>query len=281
MITVNALSRLRELVRDARAAGKTIGFLPTMGALHEGHLSLLRLARSECGFCVVSIFVNPLQFAPGEDFTRYPRTPEKDAALLDSAGADLLYLPNPETFYPPDFSTSVDVTGVSEAGEGRVRPGHFRGVATVVTKLFLQVLPDAAYFGRKDLQQIAVIRRLIRDLDFPIRLSAGETIREADGLAASSRNAYLSAAERESAGALSRALFAARRRAREGVSDANALARAVRADLEAAGLDVNYVEVVDPETMRALPAVKPGCALAAAVRVGKTRLIDNVTLLDA
>ena len=281
MITVEALPHLRELVREARAGGKTIGFLPTMGALHEGHLSLLRLARSECGFCVVSIFVNPLQFAPGEDFTRYPRTPEKDAALLDSAGADLLYLPNPETFYPPDFSTSVDVAGVSEAGEGRVRPGHFRGVATVVTKLFLQVLPDAAYFGRKDLQQIAVIRRLIRDLDFPIRLSAGETIREADGLAASSRNAYLSAAERERAAALPRALFAARKQAREGVSDANALERAVRADLEAAGLEVNYVEVVDPETMRALSAVKPGCALAAAVRVGKTRLIDNVTLLDA
>ncbi len=280
METVRDLALLKSLIRDARAEGKTIGFLPTMGALHEGHLSLLRLARSECGFAAVSIFVNPLQFGPGEDFARYPRTPEKDGVLLEAAGADLLYLPNPDTFYPPGFSTSVEVAGVPEGGEGQVRPGHFGGVATVVTKLFLQVVPDVAYFGRKDLQQIAVIRRLIRDLDFGIRISVGETIREADGLAMSSRNAYLSPAERERVGAFPRALFSARDRAKQGLSDAGDLTRAVRSDLMAAGLEVDYAEVVDPDTMRPLSAVNPGCALVAAVRVGKTRLIDNVLLLD-
>jgi pantoate--beta-alanine ligase len=275
--TVTDLPGLRELVGRARSEGKTIGLVPTMGALHDGHLSLVRAARSECGFVVVSIFVNPLQFAPGEDLQRYPRSPEKDRELLEEAGADLVYLPDAARFYPGDFSTSVEVGEVSSGGEGASRPGHFRGVATVVAKLFLHVQPDAAYFGRKDLQQTAVVRRMIRDLDFPIRLSVRDTVREPDGLAMSSRNAYLSAEERARASAFPRALQEAARTASAG-GDARALEAAVRGTLEQKGFQVDYVQVVDPETMRPAGSVFPGTALAAAIRLGKTRLIDNVLL---
>jgi pantoate--beta-alanine ligase len=278
MITVQELPDLRELIRNARARGATIGLVPTMGALHEGHLSLVRLARHECGFTVVSIFVNPLQFGPGEDLARYPRRPQEDAALAEREGADLLYLPSTEAFYPPAFSTAVEVREVSDGGEGSLRPGHFRGVATVVAKLFLQVQPDTAFFGRKDLQQLAVIRRLVRDLDFPLRIVAGETVREPDGLALSSRNSYLLPEERRHASLFPRVLFAARDRAAAGQTDARELARHTREELERAGFTIDYVEVVDPETMRPVERVSPGTALAAAIRVGKTRLIDNVLL---
>jgi pantoate--beta-alanine ligase len=247
-----------------------------MGALHEGHLSLLRLARAEAGFVVVSIFVNPLQFGPNEDFTRYPRREREDLAMLSREAVDISYLPAASELYPPDFSTSVEVGGVTEGGEGEARPGHFHGVATVVAKLFLRVAPDVAVFGRKDLQQVAVIRRMIRDLDFPIRLVVGETVREADGLAMSSRNAYLSSEDRLVAAALPRALFAARDAAASGERDAGALAENVRRQLEEAGLRVDYVQLVDADTMRPLELALPGAAIAAAVRVGKTRLIDNV-----
>src|SRR5262245_56124998 len=251
-----------------------------MGALHEGHRSLMRLARLENDFVVASIFVNPLQFAPGEDFARYPRMPEKDASALEAEGVDLLYRPEPSAFYPPDFSTSVEVREVTEGGEGAKRPGHFRGVATVVAKLFLQVEPDAAYFGRKDLQQVAVIRRMARDLDFPVRIVVGETVREPDGLALSSRNAYLSTEERALAASLPRALFAARDAAAAGKRDARTLEAETRRRLEGAGLVVDYVEVVDPDSMRRLEEAAAGSAIAAAVRVGKTRLIDNVLVPD-
>jgi pantoate--beta-alanine ligase len=250
-----------------------------MGALHEGHLSLVRRAKQEAGFAVVSIFVNPLQFAPQDDLARYPRSPRKDAELLESAGADLLYLPDEKAFYAPGHSTSVEVAGVTEGGEGEARPGHFRGVATVVAKLFLQVTPDVVVFGRKDLQQVAVIRRMIRDLDFPIRLVVGDTVREEDGLALSSRNVYLSKEERRQAAALPRALFAARELAASGAGDPNLLERVTRDALEDAGFEVDYVQVVEPENMRPLERLAPGATIAAAVRVGKTRLIDNVPLL--
>ncbi len=276
MKTVKDVSSLRALVHEARSSGRSIGFVPTMGALHDGHLSLLRLARKECGFIVASIFVNPMQFAPGEDFERYPRRESEDAAKLESAGADLLYIPDAGDFYPPDFSTAIDVGGVSEGGEGAARPGHFRGVATVVAKLFLQVQPDAAFFGQKDLQQAAVIRRMARDLDFPIRIEVGPTVREPDGLALSSRNAYLSPEERRMASGFPRALFAARDRAAAGAAGARALERETREELERAGFTVDYVEVVDPGTMRRTDRAEAGTALAAAVRIGKTRLIDNV-----
>lgn len=278
MKTVHSLRELHAELATARNGGKTIGFVPTMGALHEGHLSLVRRAKKECGIAAVSIFVNPLQFGPGEDFTRYPRRPEEDAVLLASAGADLLYAPRSDGFFPPGFSTAVEVSGVTEGGEGAMRPGHFRGVATIVARLFLQVAPDAAYFGRKDLQQVAVVRRMVRDLDFPIRVVACETVRNPDGLAMSSRNAYLSAEERARAAALSRALFAARDRAAAGEKETDALERQTRLALEAEGLSVDYVQAVDAETMERAARVAPGVALTAGVRLGKTRLIDNVLL---
>ena len=278
MKTVHSLRELRAELATARSAGETVGFVPTMGALHEGHLSLVRRAKKECGIAAVSIFVNPLQFGPGEDFARYPRHPEQDAALLASAGADLLYAPRSDDFFPSGFSTAVEVSGVTEGGEGAVRPGHFRGVTTIVARLFLQVAPDAAYFGRKDLQQIAVVRRMVRDLDFPIRIVACEIMRDPDGLAMSSRNAYLSAEDRARAAALSRALFAARDRAAAGEKETDALERETRLALEAEGLSVDYVEAVDAETMERATRVVPGVALAAGVRLGKTRLIDNVLL---
>jgi pantoate--beta-alanine ligase len=278
--TVRSLDALREQVGTARRSGRSIAFVPTMGALHEGHLSLVRLARAGGAFTVVSSFVNPLQFSPTEDFARYPRREDDDVRLLEAEGVDVLYLPDAKSFYPPDFSTSVEVAGVSEGGEGARRPGHFRGVATVVSKLLLQVQPDLAVFGRKDLQQAAVIRRMVRDLDFPVRLMVGETVRESDGLAMSSRNAYLSPEERRIAPDLSRSLLAARARAAHGEGDARRLEEDMRRQLEAAGFVVEYVEAVEAETMRRVMAVAPGVALAAAVRLGKTRLIDNVFLLD-
>jgi pantoate--beta-alanine ligase len=280
MKTVTEPAPLRGLTREARAAGKSIGFVPTMGALHEGHLSLVRQARETCGYTVVSIFINPLQFAPGEDFDRYPRRGQEDAALLEKEGADLLYLPDASVFYPPDFSTSVEVARVSEGGEGAVRPGHFRGVATVVAKLFLQVQPDFAFLGRKDLQQVAVIRRMARDLDFPISIEVGETVREPDGLALSSRNAYLSPDERQLAAGFPAALFEARDRVAAGERDVEQLEQDTRRDLEAAGLAVGYVDVVSPDTMSRPARIEPGSVLCATVRAGKTRLIDNVLLLD-
>jgi len=278
MKVVRDAATLRDLVREARASGSTVAFVPTMGALHEGHLSLVRLARRECPYVVVSIFVNPLQFAPGEDLARYPRREAEDLAALEREGVDVVYLPEAGDLYPAGFSTAVEVGGVSEGGEGAARPGHFRGVATVVAKLFLQVAPDVAVFGQKDLQQLAVVRRMIRDLDFPIRLVAGETVREPDGLAMSSRNAYLSPEERRLAAAFPRALAEARDEVLRGERDAEALTRAVRHRLTGAGLAVDYVDVIDPDTMSPVRDAAPGSSLAAAVRVGKTRLIDNVRL---
>jgi pantoate--beta-alanine ligase len=276
METVREVRPLSDLVRRARASGRTIGFVPTMGALHEGHLSLVRLARQESAFTVVSIFVNPLQFGANEDLARYPRREGDDAAALAREGADVLYLPDPAAMYPADFSTSVEVRGASEGGEGEIRPGHFRGVATVVAKLFLQVAPDVAVFGQKDLQQVSVVRRMIRDLDFPIRLLVGPTVREPDGLAMSSRNAYLSPDDRRLAAAFPRVLLEGRDRAARGEREAPNLTESVRRELEAAGLSPDYVQAVDPETMAPVAVAAPGTALVAAVRIGKTRLIDNV-----
>ena len=280
MITVRDVPTLREVVGRARTAGRPVAFLPTMGALHDGHLSLVRLARQQGGLTVVSIFVNPLQFAPDEDFSRYPRREDDDARLLERENADVLYLPTAESLYPPDFSTAIEVGTVSSGGEGAARPGHFRGVATVVAKLFLRVLPDVALFGRKDLQQVAVVRRMIRDLDLPIRLVVGDIVREPDGLAMSSRNAYLSPEERLRAADLSRALSAAKGRAAHGATDARRLEEDVMRQLEASRFGIDYVEAVHAETMRRVEEVGPGVALTAAVRLGKIRLIDNVFLLD-
>lgn len=276
LIVARSVGELRQELGPLRARG-AVALVPTMGALHEGHLSLVRRAREEAAVVVVSIFVNPLQFGPGEDYERYPRGLGADLALLSREGVDLAFCPEAADFSPPGFATSITVGGVSEGQEGAVRPGHFAGVATVVAKLFNAVGPDVAVFGRKDLQQTAVVRRLIRDLDFPIRLVVAPISREEDGLARSSRNVYLSPQERAAAAALPRALREAQKAIRER-RPAGDVERETRTSLENAGFGVDYVEVVDPATMQRGAGDAEGAVLAAAVRIGKVRLLDNVVL---
>jgi len=245
--------------------------VPTMGALHAGHLSLVDLARRETDVVVVSSFVNPLQFGPGEDFARYPRDPERDTQLLESAGVGAIYQPSTEVMYPADATTRVRVSGVAEPLEGMSRPGHFEGVATVVTKLLAAVEPDRAYFGQKDAQQVAVVKRLVSDLDLGVEIRVGPIVREKDGLALSSRNAYLSPAERKAAVSLSAALRMASDAYKAGERDAAVLRAKMLSRLQAEPLaSLDYAEVVDPATFRA-----PGSLAVLAVRIGKTRLIDN------
>lgn len=262
-----------EEVRNARPRGKCIGFVPTMGFLHEGHLSLIDAARENgADFIVVSIFVNPTQFGPNEDFERYPRDEAKDRALLESRKVDLLFLPAVDVMYSPRSQTTVHVSGVAKPLEGERRPGHFDGVATVVLKLFDIVQPDLAVFGRKDAQQCAVIERMVRDLDVPVRLVFGDTVREADGLAMSSRNSYLSPDQRAVAPVLQQALRAGvRELASRNVEWVEAAMRDV-----AKGVDVDYLVLVDPETFEAPADFDRDLLLAGAVRIGKTRLIDNI-----
>ena len=272
---------LRAALRGARRAGRTIGLVPTMGYLHEGHLSLIRAARAECDLVVMTLFVNPTQFGPNDDLDRYPRDEERDLQLAGEAGADLVFAPPVEEVYAADASTAVEVigplTGVLDGDAGRRGPEHFRGVTTVVAKLFNLVGPDVAYFGQKDAQQAIVIRRMVRDLDFPVRIQVMPTVREPDGLAMSSRNAYLEPAERERATALSRALAAAERRALDG-SLADGLA-AARAELAAAGVEPEYLEARDAETLQPVDRLGDRPVLVAvAARVGAARLIDNVLI---
>jgi len=277
-----ALEALRERVRSWKREGLRVGFVPTMGNLHAGHHSLVALARAQADRVVASVFVNPTQFGPNEDFARYPRTPDADAAGLEAAGCDLLWLPSVETMYPhgPAGAVQVRVPGVTDVLEGAHRPGHFDGVATVVARLFNQVQPDVAGFGRKDYQQLAVIRYLVKDLAFPVALLAGETLREADGLAMSSRNQYLSPAEREVAPQLHRTLQAMRVVAQAGTPRAEVEARA-RSRLQAAGFGVDYVVLRRPDlTEPAERETGPRVALVAA-RLGRTRLIDNLEFDDA
>jgi pantoate--beta-alanine ligase len=257
--------------RRWRRDGKSIGLVPTMGALHAGHLSLMAAARRENDVVVVSIFVNPIQFGPGEDFTRYPRDDERDAALLAEADVDSVYRPSVEAMYPPGATTRVHVGDVAEPLEGEARPGHFEGVATVVTKLLAAVEPDRAYFGEKDAQQVAVVRRLAGDLDLGVEIRALPIVREPDGLALSSRNVYLDPAERKAAAALSAALRAASAAYAAGERDPQRLRDALRAPLEAEALvQLEYAELVEAATFR-----KPGTLAVLAARIGKTRLIDN------
>ena len=270
---------LRRQVSAWRAAGETIGFVPTMGALHEGHLSLVQIARGRADRVVASVFVNPAQFGPHEDFNRYPRQPEKDGAMLASAGCDLLFLPDVETVYPPGNTTFVDLGEPSAGLEGHCRPGHFRGVATVVCGLLNLVQPDVAVFGEKDAQQLAVVRRMARDLHLPVEIVAGPTIREEDGLAMSSRNAYLSPDERRAAGVLYRSLSAARRAIEAGERRGDEIRRLLAETLSAEPMArVEYAEVVDAETFRPLELLSGRLVLPLAVRVGGTRLIDNFQL---
>lgn len=250
-----------------------------MGALHEGHLSLVRRARQECATVVVSIFVNPAQFGPGEDFASYPRDPLHDLELLGREGVDLVFLPAVEEVYPPGFDTAVVVGGVAEPLEGAARPGHFRGVATVVAKLFNVVQPDRAYFGQKDAQQVAVIRKMVADLAFPLEIVGLPIVRETDGLALSSRNVYLSADERQAARVLRRSLQAAERLFARGERHAPIIQAEVLAVLSEEPLaHPEYVSVADPVTLQELSTIQAQALVSMAVRVGKTRLIDNAVL---
>jgi len=262
-----------------RALPGTLGLVPTMGYLHEGHLALVRRARAENDHVVVSIFVNPTQFGPGEDFAAYPRDTERDLALLRGEGVDAVFLPPVEEMYPPRFSTAVEVGGVTERLEGAARPGHFRGVATVVAKLFNQSQPDRAYFGQKDAQQVLVVRQMVRDLDMPVEVVTVPTVRDADGLALSSRNVYLGPEERRAALAIPRGLFAAEAAFRAGERDAARLRAMVMEHLEAEPLvQPEYVSLADAETLEELTVVDRPALLSLAARVGRARLIDNVVL---
>jgi pantoate--beta-alanine ligase len=274
------VAEVRARVAAARSAGKTIGLVPTMGALHEGHASLIRQARAATGFVVVSIFVNPTQFGPHEDLARYPRPLEADLAMSAACGADLAYVPAVEAIYPPGFRTFVEVTGLQDVLEGASRPGHFRGVATVVLKLFNMVQPDVAWFGQKDGQQVRIIRQLVRDLDVPVEIRVAPTVREADGLALSSRNQYLDATARRNAPALAEALEAARARIAAGERDAALIARAMADRIGATpGAALDYAAVVDADTLQPVTRLQGPILLAIAVRFGSTRLIDNIPVV--
>jgi pantoate--beta-alanine ligase len=275
MQVVNTLEELRE-ARGALVG--SLGLVPTMGALHRGHLSLVERARAENDHVAVSVFVNPTQFGPGEDLNRYPRDLDRDLAALEPLGVDLVWVPPVEAVYPPGFQTWVTVEDVSAPLEGKHRPGHFRGVATVVAKLFNAVTPDRAYFGQKDAQQVVVIRQMVRDLNFPVEVRVCPIVREADGLALSSRNVYLNPAERQAATVLHRALSAAQQALGQGSTDADMLRAVMSSTIAAEPLArEEYVSVADPETLAELEQVDParGALLSLAVRVGKTRLIDN------
>ncbi len=276
MRTVVTIRELRDWRARARGA---VGIVPTMGYLHAGHVSLVERARRENEAVVASVFVNPTQFGPSEDLARYPRDLERDQRMLAQAGCDLLFAPAPEEMYPAGFETLVDVGSVAAPLEGERRPGHFRGVATVVLKLFGIVQPHRAYFGEKDAQQLAVIRRLVRDLDVPVEVTGCPTLREPDGLALSSRNTYLSAQERRAAPVLHRALTAARERWAAGERDAEVLRRAMADVLAAEPLArVDYVSVADPETLRECSTATLPVLFSLAAFLGQTRLIDNLRL---
>jgi pantoate--beta-alanine ligase len=279
--TVTTIRGLRDALAPERAAGRSIGLVPTMGSFHEGHLSLVRRARAACDVVVVSLFVNPTQFGPTEDLDAYPRNEARDRALAEAEGVDLLFEPPVGEVYPEGFDTTVTVGGLTSVLDGdpaRRGPGHFAGVATVVTKLFNMVAPDVAYFGQKDAQQALVIRKLARDLDIPVRIEVCPTVRDPDGLALSSRNAYLSGDERERALALSRALRAAERAVAGGAFEADAVLAAARAELDEAGIEPDYLELRSTEDLSEVERVNGPTLLAVAARVGRARLIDNAVL---
>ena len=284
MKVIRTVADLRELLgaenghRPASAGRSRVGLVPTMGFLHEGHLSLIRRAHEDCETVVVSLFVNPKQFGESEDLDAYPRDEERDARLAEECGADILFAPGLDEVYPDGFSTSVDVGGLTDVLCGSARPGHFAGVTTVVTKLFNMVRPDVAYFGQKDAQQALVIRKLVRDLDMPVRIEVCPTVREPDGLALSSRNAYLSAEERERALSLNRALRAAETAVAEGRTDADDVLAAAREQLQQAGIEPEYLELRSAQDLAPVERVNGSTLLAVAAQVGRARLIDNTIL---
>jgi pantoate--beta-alanine ligase len=279
MITVGTIAEVRAACDDARAAGHTVGFVPTMGFFHEGHRSLMRAARSENGFVVLSLFVNPTQFGPNEDLSGYPRDPEGDAAVGDAEGVDVLFTPGVDEMYPAGARTTVHVDGLTGGLCGAARPGHFDGVTTVVTKLFSIIGPCRAYFGRKDAQQLAVIRRMTADLDLPVDVVGCALVREPDGLALSSRNSYLTDDERAEATILSGALYMASEAVVAGLRDAAAIRRLIADTIARAPLvQLDYAEVVDAVTLEPIDEIRGDALVALAAHVGKARLIDNVTI---
>jgi pantoate--beta-alanine ligase len=279
--TVKTVAQLRAELAAARRAGKRIGLVPTMGALHEGHLSLVQASKAECDCTVVSIYVNPTQFGPNEDFSKYPRTLEADLSLLGDCGTDFVFTPDNDEMYPPGCATWVEVGAVAAPLEGACRPGHFRGVATVVLKLFNMVQPDVAYFGQKDFQQTAVIRRMVADLSVPVTIRICPTVREPDGLAMSSRNRFLSPAARQRALVLWRSLQTAVALVKAGECDARRIAAEMRDVIETAeDARIDYVALVDAETLQPVERITGKTLAALAVKIEDTRLIDN-WVLDA
>ena len=276
MNVIHSVAELRAALREPRRSGWTIGLVPTMGAFHEGHLSLMRRARRDCDVVVVSLFVNPAQFNDPADLERYPRDRPRDEALAAEIGVDHLFAPAVNEVYPPGFATTVSVAGITETLEGAHRGrAHFDGVATVVTKLFNIVGPDVAYFGQKDAQQALVIRRLVRDLDMPVRIEVCPTVRETDGLALSSRNAHLSPADRARATALHRALDAVQDAVSAGERDPNLLQARALAVLDSEGIDPDYLKLVSPDTLVPVTQIEDDFLAVLAAHVGETRLIDN------
>lgn len=279
MQVLRTIADTRAALRELRTGGRTIALVPTMGALHAGHLSLVRAARATGGAVVVSIFVNPTQFGPNEDFAKYPRTFEADCAALEREGVDVVFAPSPEEMYRSGASTFVDVEGVSSRLDGASRPGHFRGVATVVSKLFNIIGPDRAFFGQKDAAQVAVLKKMVRDLNLPVELVICPIIREPDGLAMSSRNRYLSPEDRRQALVLHRALKEVQRLVQHGVTSASDLVAAAEAVLATEpAVRVDYCKVVHTDTLEDVPDVQSGALVAVAAFVGTTRLIDNLVL---
>lgn len=278
IVLAGSFAEIRDSVMKAKARGYKVGFVPTMGALHAGHVSLMEIARRECDFVVASIFVNPTQFGPNEDFTRYPRTLEADLQLCQQAGVGLVFHPTPESMYPkqPPFRTYVEVTELSDILEGKIRPGHFRGVTTVVLKLFEIAGADVAYFGQKDYQQQTIIRQMVRDLNLPVEIRVCPTVRDAAGLALSSRNIYLQGEERISALSLSRSLKLADQLLRSGETDPRRVQTTMLEELsQTPHVKPDYAILADPDTLQELSFVQPRIVALVAARVGKTRLIDN------
>ncbi len=279
MVTVEMINEVKELVRAARKAGSRIGLVPTMGYFHEGHLSLIRRAKRENDLVVVSLFVNPAQFGPNEDFSSYPRDLKRDQDMATGAGTDILFVPKQNEIYPAGYQTTIEVTEISRGLCGAARPGHFKGVATIVLKLFNIVEPDRAYFGEKDAQQLRVIKRMAADLNCRIEIIGCPIIRESDGLAMSSRNAYLTHPERQAATVLFRTLQTAKRQIDSGERDPQKLQQMMRNIIESEPLATpEYIEIVDSITLEHQATISGEILVALAVRIGKTRLIDNLTL---
>lgn len=275
MRIVRTVDEMRAAAVAARTTGQSVGLVPTMGAFHGGHLSLMKRARTQNDLVVVSLFVNPTQFGPAEDLSAYPRDELQDTVLAEAEDVDILFIPSRDQMYPDGFATTVHVAGITEVLDGAARPGHFDGVATVVAKLFAIVAPDAAYFGQKDAQQVLVVRRMVRDLDLPVRIEVCPIVREPDGLAMSSRNAYLDDAARAQATALNQALVAAEAVVELGETRAEPVLAAARGVLAASGIDPEYLELRSPDDLTPVTAVAPAALLAVAARVGAARLIDN------